>query len=323
MYCSRLDHFARFNADGTIGKCGHMINAPGFDSWQEMQDSEWLHRVRSDMEQDQWPHECHRCRDTEPGHSIRLDSNKKHELLKRYRDYIILGGVLDNICNSACQSCNATLSTKIGSLLSSDYIKINNDNLFKRIPMERVCELDINGGEPTASPNYQRLLKNLPDSIRILRVNTNGSRVLPNLENILDRGVHVIVTLSLDGTGKVHDYVRWPIKWANYQNTVEKYRKIANQHYNLKLQAWTTLHVLNAGDFKNIQDYAQDHGLAHSWAYLETPGELNLKYTNQMSQSAKHLDPAYIAIDRNNQDELDLFIETQDRLRDINIKEYL
>lgn len=323
MYCARLDHFVRFNADGSIGKCGHMIDAPGFDSWQTMQDSAWLKRVRSDMEQERWPAECRRCQATEPNHSIRIDSNRRHELLQRNRDYIILGGVLDNICNSACQSCNAKLSTKIGSLESKNYIKVDNTDLFDRVPMDRVVELDINGGEPSASPNYQHLLENLPQSVRILRVNTNGRRVLPNIEPILSRGVHVIVTLSLDGTGPVHDYVRWPVTWGYYQATVERYRKLAQQHYNLKLQAWTTLHVLNVGNFDKIKKYAQDHGLQHSWAYLESPAPLNLRYCNDRSLPMKHLDPDFIATGPNNQIDLEAFIAAQDQLRNINIKDYI
>lgn len=323
MYCARIDHFARFNADGTIGKCGHMINAPGFGSWKEMQDSEWLGRVRTEMAADRWPEECRRCQATEPGHSVRLASNKKHELLKRRPDYIILGGVLDNICNSACQSCNAGLSTKIGSLHSRNYIEIDNSKLFSQIPLDRVYELDINGGEPTASPNYQKLLENLPDSVLMLRVNTNGSRILPNIKSILDRGVHVTITLSLDGTENVHDYVRWPIRWTNYQTTVEGYQKLTSEHQNLKLQAWTTLHVLNIADFSNIKDYAKAQGLDHSWAYLENPRPLNLRYTNQMSLPMKHLDPGFIATDIDNQADLDAFISSQDLLRGINIHDYL
>lgn len=323
MYCARLDHFARFNADGTIGKCGHMVGAPGFGSWQEMQDSQWLNSVRAEMLADRWPQECRRCQDTEPNHSIRLASNKKHKILKRHPDYIILGGVLDNICNSACQSCNAGLSTKIGSLQSRDYITINNIDLFNRVPVERIRELDINGGEPTASPNYQRLLENLPASIQILRVNTNGSRLLPNIESILEKGKHVTITLSLDGTDKVHDYVRWPVSWINYQETVNRYQGLTSRYRNLKLQAWTTLHALNIADFGNIKAYVEKQGLDHSWGYLETPRPLNLRYTNHMSLKMRHFDPAFIATDINNQTEFDEFISTQDRLRSINIQDYL
>lgn len=323
MYCARFDHFARFNANGTIGKCGHMVNAPGFSSWKEMQDSVWLDRVRQEMAADQWPTECQRCQATEPKHSIRLASNKKHELLKRHPDYIILGGVLDNVCNSACQSCNDTLSTKIGSLHSKKYIEINNTSLFDRVPMSQVHELDINGGEPTTSPNYLRLLENLPASVKILRLNTNGSRVLNNIESILDRGIHVIVTLSLDGTGKIHDYVRWPILWSNYQTTVNKYCSLSVNYRNLKLQTWTTLHSLNIADFDNIQAYSKSQGLDHSWAYLESPRALNLRYANTMSKAMKHFDPDRIAVDIDNQEELDKFIAAQDRLRNINIQDYL
>ena len=323
MHCPRLDHFVRFNANGTIGKCGHMIGAPEFQSWQEMQDSQWLSNIRILMSEDRWPSECRRCQATEPSHSIRLDSIKRHELLKQHQDYLILGGVLDNVCNSACQSCSASLSTKIGSLETKDYIRIDNVDLFDQVPLDRVVEVDINGGEPTASPNYQRLLENLPPNVKILRVNTNGSRLLPNIKTLLDQGIHVIITLSLDGTNKVHDYVRWPVTWKQYQSTVEKYRELKKQYHNLTLQAWTTLHVLNLADFTNIKTFAEQQGLNHSWAYLERPAELNVKYSNSLTVPQKDFDPDAVAIDKNNQQELDLFIKKQDLLRNIDIRDYL
>ena len=33
MYCPRLRHFVRLNQDGSIGKCGHMVNAMGFKTF--------------------------------------------------------------------------------------------------------------------------------------------------------------------------------------------------------------------------------------------------------------------------------------------------
>jgi len=323
MYCPRLDHFVRFNADGTVGKCGHMIGAPGFENWESMQSSQWLLDIRAKMEKDIWPQECQRCKDTEPSHSIRLFSIKKHAMLNKNPDYLILGGVLDNICNSACQSCNAGLSTKIGSLQSANYPRIDNGFLFDRVPMERVVEIDINGGEPTASPGYQKLLENLPPSTKILRVNTNGSRMLPNIQNILDQDIKLIVTLSLDGIGRTHDYVRWPVRWANYERTVNKYLLLRSQHTNLELQTWTTLHALNVADFSNIKNYSQSHDINHSWAYLENPSALNLRYQNSFSQPAKDLDPGFIATEQNNQQDIDDFIARQDKLRNINIRDYL
>ena len=73
MYCPRLDHFVRFNSNGTVSRCGHMINAPEFDTLAEMESSVWLQQIKDRMSQDQWPPECARCQETEPN-SIRMFS---------------------------------------------------------------------------------------------------------------------------------------------------------------------------------------------------------------------------------------------------------
>lgn len=332
LYCPRLDHFVRFNANGTIGKCGHMMNAPGFGTWNDMQNSDWLKSVKQQMSNDQWPVECRRCQQTEqlnPPHSIRLASIDKHRELSVYsNDYLILGGVLDNICNSACQSCSSKLSTKIGSLTGKNYIKVDNSNLFDSLPLDRAVEIDLNGGEPTASPEYQKLLNNLPASVKLLRVNTNGSRLLPGITKILDKGIKVIITLSLDGVGQVHDYVRWPIKWNKYTSVVAEYQRLAEQYTNLILEAWTTVHALNINDFDNIQMFAEHNNLGHSWAFLSSPEPLNVVYKNNFTNRAKHNLQnsdvvSQIALNQNNQSELDNFIKTQDNLRSININDYL
>lgn len=332
MHCPRIDHFVRFNANGTIGKCGHMISPPGFESWQAMQASDWLKDIRATMDDDRWPDECGRCRDIEETGqttSIRIGSIHRHKILQRVRpDYLILGGVLDNVCNSACQSCDATLSTKIGSLQSKNYIKIDNNFLFDRIPADRVVEVDLNGGEPTASPGYQKILEKLPPEVKILRVNTNGSRLLPNIQSILDKKIQLILTMSLDGIDRVHDYVRWPIRWANYIQVVDQYRSLRDIYPNLTLQSWTTLHALNVNDFDRIKEFCRQKDLDHAWAWLENPAPLNAKFTNRFTLQAKTKITSREVVDKlaiaeDNQADLDDFIRTQDQLRKISIEDYL
>jgi hypothetical protein len=65
MYCPRLDHFVRFNFNGTVSRCGHMTNAPQFESLQQMDASDWLANVQTSMSQDSWPDECVRCKEVE------------------------------------------------------------------------------------------------------------------------------------------------------------------------------------------------------------------------------------------------------------------
>jgi MoaA/NifB/PqqE/SkfB family radical SAM enzyme len=267
MYCPRLDHFVRFNSNGTVSRCGHMIEAPQFDTLEEMESSPWVQQIKDQMSRDQWPLECARCQETEPN-SIRmyaLELDKKTS----QPDYLQVGGVLDNLCNAACLTCNEDLSTRIGSLKGRTFPVINNYNNFLSLPQDRIVHLDINGGEPSYSKTYKNLLRNLPPNLRTLRLNTNCSTVLSELVDIADRGIEVTVTVSCDGIGPVHDLVRWPVTWQTFLNNLMIYRSMP-----VKLNLWTTISVLNQEDLPNIQSFAREHGIDHSYAYLKNPHEL-------------------------------------------------
>ena len=325
MFCPRLDHFVRLNQDGSVGKCGHMVNAKGFESFEELERSEWMKGIRNNMSEDRWPDECARCEQSErvKGESIRTNSIARHKMLHPIRkDYLIVGGVLDNVCNSACQSCNAGLSTKIGSLESKNYPRVDNYDVFQSLPQDRIIELDVNGGEPTASKNYKKVLTELPANVKIVRMNTNGSRMIKEIEDVLKRNIMVIVTMSLDGMGNVHDYVRWPIKWTDYKKTVDAYKDLQKQYKLLQLDFWTTVSCLNIKTLPDIVNFAKNKNIPHDWAFLEQPSVLNVKYENKFTRLAKSMSPKEIAVDRNNDKELEDFISRQDALRKINIKDY-
>jgi len=337
MHCPRLDHFARINHNGKIGKCGHMTGSKEFNSFDEMQNSSWLKNIKQKMQDQQWPAECVRCRMTEESTntSIRLDMIERDRILSAIKkDYLIVGGVLDNICNSACQTCHSGLSTKIGSLSSKDYEKVNNYETFFTFPQDRICEVDVNGGEPTASPNYKKLLKNLPKSVKIVRINTNGSKVIAELEELLSQGIRVIVTLSFDGVGNVHDYVRWPVLWKNFDSNVKKYIALRETYSNLRLNFWTTVSSLNVGDLKNIIDYAKQQQIDHAYGFCIRPEVLDIRHENKLTVAAKEslskIDNELLnsiankcgSFKKNNDTELKKFISSQDALRNIDYKIY-
>ena len=323
MYCPRLDHFVRFNFDGSVGRCGHMTSAPQFETLQQMDDSDWLANIRTNMSQDVWPEECVRCKEVESigNKSVRQQSLDRHAPLLDVRsDYLVLGGVLDNVCNSACQTCNETLSTKIGSLHSKEYVKINNSKLIDTLPVERIVQMDINGGEPSTSPNYLKLLENLPPNVKHLRVNTNGSRLITVLPKLVERGVKVTVTVSLDGIDRRHDYVRWPIKWSDVEQNIQAYQSMGLH----ELNTWTTVSALNIGDLKNIFSYVQQHNLKNSWALLEHPSVLSVKHSNHLTRQADVPDElkSIVASGEDNTVELQLWTNAQDQLRDIKLWDY-
>ena len=65
MQCPRLDHFVRFNTNGSVTCCGHMVKAQGFDDINQLQNSEWIESLKDKFFTDQWPDECIRCQQTE------------------------------------------------------------------------------------------------------------------------------------------------------------------------------------------------------------------------------------------------------------------
>jgi len=282
MYCTRLDHFVRLNHNGTISRCGHMINPPQFSNLESMESSDWLASVKESMNNDIWPAECRRCMQTEQlnGTSIRLNAIKFDKLQQR-SDYLSVGGVLDNVCNSACITCDENHSTLIGGLKSKTYTIVDNSNKFWNLPLDRVVHLDINGGEPSYSKNYKHILANLPKSVKSVRLNTNCSTVLEELLELCNQGVHVTVTVSLDGIGPVHDLVRWPIKWDKFYSNLQRYMAMP-----VTLNTWTTVSVLNVDDLPNILNFVQEHKLDHSYAYLKEPAELAVENKNTVESIA-------------------------------------
>jgi sulfatase maturation enzyme AslB (radical SAM superfamily) len=238
-----------------------------------MENSEWLSEIKESMAKGIWPNECERCKETEQENntSIRLNAIK-FDKLQTTKDYLIVGGVLDNVCNSACLTCDENHSTLIGGLKSKTYPIVDNSSNFWQLPLDRIVHLDINGGEPSHSKNYKHILANLPKSIKSIRLNTNCSTVLEELLTLCERGVQVTVTVSLDGIGSVHDLVRWPIKWDKFYANLQRYMAMP-----VKLNTWTTVSALNVDDLPNILEFVKEHNLDHSYAYLKEPRELTVE----------------------------------------------
>lgn len=314
MHCPRIGHYARLNSNGTIGCCGHMVNAQQFPTFSAMENSVWQEQLRMQMLNNQWPDECLRCKQTEEhnGTSIRLGSIERDKILSKFnKDYIQLGGTLDNYCNSACVTCIPNLSTRIGSLKKSVVIR-DNYELYKTLPLDRVTEIDINGGEPSVSVNYNHLLHNLPDNVRIVRINTNGCIKIKQVEQLIAQGIAVIITVSFDGIGTVHDYIRYPVKWTKFKQNLEYYRELSTQNAKLKLDTWTTVSALNINYISDIQKYCSDRNIRHSYAFLNTPEVLNVKYKNWFTSDIQ-IDG--VATERDNTVELNAFLELEEACR--------
>lgn len=330
MDCPRFNHFRRITEHGKFSVCGHMVDAQFYDTLEQLENSKWLSSLKNETK---WSLNCFRCKQEEElgNKSIRQNSIDRHKLLSLYKkDYLIIGGILDNICNSACQFCNEELSTKIGSLkFGKDYKLINNMEEFNTLPQDRIIELDINGGEPSNSPNYQFILDNLPENLQILRINTNASKYIENLETILNKNIKVYITISLDGTDKIFEYARYPLKWNSINSVIDKYLNLCNNNKLLNLNFWLTLSAYTIADLPNIINFAKQKKIELSYGLLQSPEPLNIVYSNPITLAAKQLlkdnhENLYniVASKGDNTEKLLHYIKTQDSIRGTNYKEY-
>ena len=344
MHCPRLDHFVKLHSpkkrsgNGVVNTCCHMVDPPRFINYETMVNSEWLKDTKNIFAEGKFPKECIRCEEIEIlNSSIKSIRQEAIEEDKKQikEDYLIADIMLDNICNSACQFCYASISTKIGSLHSTNYVIHDNTEYFKELPLDRIVQLDITGGEPSNSKNVKNLLNNLPPNVQSIRFNTNCSSFMDELANLLNKKIKLSITVSIDGIGKVHDYVRWPIKWDTFYKTLLEYKKFAMDNPELiNVNLWSTINSLNINDLENINNFAKEINLSHSFSLLNEPDALNVCYENELTLLAKEkflnsnnqmvIDIySKIACNKNNQIEFDTYVSEQDKLRSINIQNYI
>jgi MoaA/NifB/PqqE/SkfB family radical SAM enzyme len=142
---------------------------------------------------------------------------------------------LGNYCNLKCRTCTADLSStweaeeNILSKYYEDrytYPTQHVEQNWKIEDFEYVEEIKFTGGEPMLHPNFIKVIDLILQTGRAHLVNldifTNASwvpkeKVLSRLRQFRS----VKINLSIDGIGKVNDYVRAPSKWDVVESSVK------------------------------------------------------------------------------------------------------
>jgi len=329
MFCPRLDHNLRLSQKGTFQVCGHMSSQPNeiFLSADDIRNSHWLKNIKKKFKENKWPDECIRCKEIEDsgGTSVRQHSINAHrDYILENNKYIFVTGLIDNVCNAACATCSANSSTLIGKL-SNNLFLVNNKNLFNTIPLDQILVFEITGGEPSVSKSYKKILSTLTKETKFVRINTNGKKFIPEIERLLCDNINVTITLSIDGVGDVFEYMRWPVKWEEFNITVSKYKELKQKYDNLKLDFWITVSALNINDMENIKAYSDSVNIPISYGLLHNPACLSIKYKNRFTSriNTDHILYNQSRILENNEIELTAHIEKIDKIRNININDFI
>lgn len=270
--------------DGALRLCcfSQANRRVGSSIWDEVKalddqrNAQILKDIRKDMLSGEPPEECERCSSVERkgGISQRLLAIRTCGEVKtssiEAEPLQLIDLSLGNRCNLQCRMCNPYFSSGISKTykalgITLDQKKIeaaSNFNFRKSTLKDKEawvhCKwLWLQGGEPLVSSQTVELLQQLIDwklANQIeLSIVSNLSLSIEPLLALLKQFKAVEITVSLDGTKKVAEYIRYPIQWEKFEANV---RELLGKNYpNLKVSFLTTLQAYNFETLTEIFDW--------------------------------------------------------------------
>lgn len=197
-----------------------IIDIVNGDAWDE---------VRTELSEQRFPKGCSGCarRHNSTGWSLRLNYqddgrgiNLNGWMDGRIRQLELSGS---NVCNLACLQCSSQFSTAWiddAKKLYFDWQMVETkgdpEQIIKNLSMIDLTALhriDLKGGEPTLNPENIAVLEHLREK-NILRnveifMTTNGTVINERLMELFEEAKFVMVQMSIDGPGKLNEYIRF------------------------------------------------------------------------------------------------------------------
>lgn len=305
--------------------------------------------IRQQMLAGQRPTECSACWRLEDA-GQRSDRQLKNSMLDFYLDkdldrviedcrsgkYEVISYKIDtsNTCNAACVTCNSGLSSTWGQLENKHGIQPRKNWRYQPetdINYATARSITFRGGEPLLSAaNFdvlERLLEQGNTECFVGFV-TNGS-VRPNDSQLrlLKRFKAVNFCYSIDGTGAVFEYLRWPLNWITLINNIDWARG-----QGFIVSANHTLSNVNLMYYKQTVQWFVENDI--DWHVTEVEGPPYLSPRSLSAQikqrlSVQHpdlLNTGWLAHSPGDDNNFQLFLQIiaqQDRMKKISIKDYL
>lgn len=195
--------------------------------------------MREQMKHGHWPSFCNKCKIQEERGTI---SHRQIAIQKfGYTEEVkikYLDIAYSNKCNLACRMCKPSDSDKLeelyrgqkerpswiaGNYRDTNYYSEEKVEWTKHLIKDGLELLKVTGGEPTACKYFMGLVEWMIDnnyaSNMELQLTTNGTKFNKPLIEKLLKFKKVKLLLSIDGTGKVYDYIRHHASWEKtYSN---------------------------------------------------------------------------------------------------------
>jgi sulfatase maturation enzyme AslB (radical SAM superfamily) len=158
------------------------------------------------------------------------------------------------------------------------------------------------------------------DSSVEIRFNTNGTIINPNVYEELKRFETVNMCFSVDGIGRVNDYIRWSSDWKTIETNMLRWAEFVKYK-----SLGPTLQVMNILDYDNVVEWARKHDFEVFDNMLYNPPYFNLQNApDELKAQAQHFKewidkPA----DEQHQENFRKVVKTFDYIRKCDIKDYI
>ena len=270
-----------------------MTDAPAFSDLTGLENSQWLKDVKEKFARDEWPAECTRCEQAEKigQASFRLLADKDHIKFQAInQDYVIVDLFVNNTCNAACAICGPRLSSLKSKMYDLPESKFNGLVELEKVPKDRILQINLGGGEPSVDPITREFVNNIPADHSFLnkvKINSNGSRNMSEIIPMLDAGINVRMSLSMDGTGSIFEYCRFPLSWSKFQKVLEYYQTLSLKYSNLELVTWSAYSALSIIDLPNMIRFSEAVGVRGLGTIVSHPDWLLMSNKNFLTLQAK------------------------------------
>lgn len=262
------------------------------DTWFNNSD---MVNLRQDMLKGKWNPTCNLCKIREDvgqastrqifNHTLKEVEEKTGRSWRTptaeitdYSNIFLLDVTTGNKCNSACLMCNSSASSLWAKEQQdiTGYAWLNpNLNWFSEENIAPILDKLVNlkavqfaGGEPTINDAVMFMLKRLIDQGRSKDITlgfvTNLTGISDEMLEIWNQFSTKHVTISIDGVGKVNEYIRYPFTWKKVTSQLDQLKAIAKEHGNYHIglsHTVTSLNLLTFGDMvKWWETQVQDEG---------------------------------------------------------------
>ena len=233
--------------------------------------SDYNNYVRQSFLENKKIKECARCWNQEKqglaSHRIKANHDHKAIFQNRYERNLKLIGKdalpypedveiqITNLCNLKCQMCSGKHSSRL--------LVENNALGYEKLNQK---DYDLN------DENYEKIKNLVKHDIKLLNlITTNGTICNSKILYLLKHFKNVRLMLSIEGTGKHNEYMRYPSSWAEIKKNIKEFKTLNNIYLCIN----TVVQNLNILYINELIEYAHQNNIYINLYLIENPDYLD------------------------------------------------